>query len=245
MTGGNLLDIRDLTCRFRKVPAVSGVCLTVGEGEIVTLLGNNGSGKSTILNAVCGVLPEYASTEGSIRFRSGALERLPSHEIVLKGISMVPEGRRIFPLLSVEENLLMGAHHLKPGRTEREKGLSEVYGLFPVLKERRRNPGGGLSGGQQQMLAIGRALMAKPSLLLLDEPSLGLAPLLVAEIFEIIGEINRRGTAVLLVEQNARLALKTASRAYVLEKGRVAMAGPREDLIQDRRIRDIYLGEAI
>jgi len=245
MMGGPVLELGRLTCRYRQVPAVSDLSLNVAEGEIVTLIGNNGSGKSTILNAVCGVLPDYASTEGAIRFRGEAIERLDSHEIVARGVSMVPEGRRIFPLLSVEENLLMGSHRRKTGKAEREKSLSEVYDLFPVLKERRRNPGGGLSGGQQQMLAIGRALMAKPSLLVLDEPSLGLAPLLVGEIFDIIRRINRSGTTVLLVEQNARLALKTASRAYVLEKGRAVMEGPSEDLFRNRRIRDIYLGESL
>ena len=244
MRGEALLEIKDLTCRYRHVQAVSQLGLTMGEGEIVTLIGNNGSGKSTTLNSICGVLPVYAAVEGSIHFRGEAIQTLPSHEIVRRGISMVPEGRRIFPLLSVEENLLMGTHNRRLGKDKVKKGLAEVYGLFPVLKERRGNPGGGLSGGQQQMLALGRALMAEPALLLLDEPSLGLSPLLVGEIFEIIREINRRGTSVLLVEQNAHLALKTASRAYVLEKGRVALEGSRESLLQERRIRDIYLGES-
>ena len=245
MTGDTLLETRGLSCRYRGVRAVSDLDLRVQEGEIVTLIGNNGSGKSTILNAVCGVLPPYASTEGSILFRNRPLEGLPSHEIVRLGISMVPEGRRIFPLLSVEENLLMGTFHRRLGKTDIEKNLAEVYELFPMLRERRHNPGGGLSGGQQQMLAIGRALTAKPVLLLLDEPSLGLAPLLVSEIFEIIREINGRGTSILLVEQNAHLALKTASRAVVLEKGRVALEGSRESLLQERRVRDIYLGETL
>jgi branched-chain amino acid transport system ATP-binding protein len=243
--GAPLLELRGLTCRYRGVKAAAEVDLAVGEGEIVTLIGNNGSGKSTILFAVCGVLPAYASAEGSILFRGEEIRGLGSHDIVRRGISMVPEGRRIFPLLSVEENLLMGAHHRRLGGGDVERLLAAAYELFPLLGERRGNPGGGLSGGQQQMLAIGRALMAEPALLLLDEPSLGLAPLLVAEIFEIIREINRRGTAVLLVEQNARLALGAASRAYVLEKGRVALEGSRENMLGDKRVRDIYLGEGL
>ena len=245
MSGAPILEVRDLSCRYRQVRAVTEVSLTVGEGEIVTLIGNNGSGKSTILGAVSGVLPAYAGTEGEVLFRGQSLRGRPSHDIVRRGVSLVPEGRRIFPQLTVEENLLLGAHHRRLRRRDAERALGRVYALFPVLEERRRAPGGGLSGGQQQMLAIGRALMAEPALLLLDEPSLGLAPLLVAEIFDIIGEINRRGTAVLLVEQNALLALKTASRAYVPEKGRVALEGAREDLLNDRKVRDIYLGGSI
>lgn len=245
MMGDILLEVKNLSCTYRHVRAVAGISLTIREGEIVALLGNNGSGKSTTLNTICKVLPPYASMEGSVTFRNESIERLPSHEVVRRGISMVPEGRRIFPLLSVEENLLMGTHHRGIGKTDVRTKMREVYNLFPVLEERRQNPGGGLSGGQQQMLAIGRALMAEPALLLLDEPSLGLAPLLVGEIFAIIREINRGGTTVLLVEQNAHLALQTASRAYVLEKGRIALEGSRESMLQEQRVRDIYLGESI
>ncbi|MDR1179767.1 MAG: ABC transporter ATP-binding protein [Spirochaetales bacterium] len=244
MNGKPFFEIHGLTCNYRGIPAVRDLRLSVGEGEIVTLIGNNGSGKTTILGAICGVLPDYASLTGDIIFHGKQIRGLPSHEIVRRGISLVPEGRRIFPQLRVEENLLMGSYRRNPRKTELKNTLDEVYRLFPILQERRHSPGGGLSGGQQQMLAIGRALMADPGFLLLDEPSLGLAPLLVQEIFEIIQRIHKKGTSILLVEQNARLALKTASRAYVLEKGRTALEGPREELLQDKKVRDIYLGES-
>jgi branched-chain amino acid transport system ATP-binding protein len=245
MSAEPFFEVRGLTCRYRDIPAVSDLSLSVGKGEIVTLIGNNGSGKSTILNAVCGVLPDYASVTGDIVFRGVSIKALPSHEIVRCGISLVPEGRRIFPHLSVEENLLMGAYQVKAPKGELKNSIDRVYGLFPVLRERRHNPGGGLSGGQQQMLALGRALMADPGFLLLDEPSLGLAPLLVNGIFEIIRRIHEEGTAILLVEQNAHLALKTASRAYVLEKGRAALEGACAELLLDKKVRDIYLGESL
>jgi branched-chain amino acid transport system ATP-binding protein len=238
-------EIRGLTCLYRGIPAVSDLKLCVREGEIVTLIGNNGCGKSTILGAICAVLPDYASVTGNIIFHGEEIRGLPSHEIVRRGISLVPEGRRIFPRLRVEENLLMGSYRRNPRRTELRNSLDEVYALFPVLRERRHSPGADLSGGQQQMLAIGRALMANPRFLLLDEPSLGLAPLLVREIFQIIRHIHQKGTSILLVEQNAHLALKTATRACVLEKGRAVLEGSREELLQDRKVRSIYLGEAL
>ncbi len=243
MNREQFFEIKNLSCRYRHVKAVSELHLSVGKGEIVTLIGNNGSGKSTILNALCSVLPVYAFLNGEIIFQGERIDKLPAHEIVSRRISMVPEGRRIFFHLSVEENLLMGAYHQKLSRRKLNNSLEHVYELFPILLERRHNPGAALSGGQQQMLAIGRALMAEPSFLLLDEPSLGLAPLMVSEIFRIIKQINQSGTTILLVEQNAVLALKTASRAYVLEKGKIALEGSREQLLQNQKVKDIYLGE--
>jgi branched-chain amino acid transport system ATP-binding protein len=217
--------------------ALEGVSLTVGPGEIVTLLGANGSGKSTTLRAISGLV---RPSRGAIRYEGRDLGRAPADAIVAAGVSHVPEGREVFVEFSVLDNLLVGAHTV-PARAVASR-LEQAYALFPVLRERRRQRAGTLSGGEQQMLAIARALMTRPSLLLLDEPSLGLAPRLVQEIFAVIRRINAEGVAVLLVEQNARAALALAARGYVLETGRVVAAGASADLAGDPRIRAAYLG---
>jgi branched-chain amino acid transport system ATP-binding protein len=234
-----LLEVADLGVAYGQRRALDGVSLTVGPGEIVTLLGANGSGKSTTLRAISGLVRPSA---GAVRFRGRDLGRLSADAIVAAGIGHVPEGRDVFPEFSVLENLQVGAHTV-PAR-EVAARLEAAYALFPVLRERRRQRAGTLSGGEQQMLAIARALMTRPALLLLDEPSLGLAPLLVREIFAVIKRINAEGVAVLLVEQNARAALALAARGYVLETGRVAAAGRSADLAVDPRIRAAYLGLA-
>jgi branched-chain amino acid transport system ATP-binding protein len=234
-----VLTIRNLAYAYGHIQALSGIGFDVEEREIVTLIGNNGSGKSTTLNAICGIFPRVS---GEIVYRGKRIDRLPSDRIIRMGICQVPEGRRVFPLLSVEENLLMGSFLRKDGEGV-ANDLRMIYSLFPVLNERRRLPGGNLSGGQQQMLAIGRGLMAHPQLLLLDEPSLGLAPIIVREIFNVIRRINASGTTILLVEQNAKLALETAHTGYVMEKGKVVLHGTGEELLQDKDVRRIYLGE--
>ncbi|HUL23799.1 MAG TPA: ABC transporter ATP-binding protein [Thermodesulfobacteriota bacterium] len=237
--GEKVLTIRNLMFSYGHIQALSGISFDVEEREIVTLIGNNGSGKSTTLNAICGVLPRIS---GEIVYRAERIDRCSSDQIVRMGICQVPEGRRVFPLLTVEENLLMGAF-LRKDRNEVFNDLNLMYSLFPVLNERRRLPGGNLSGGEQQMLAIGRGLMAHPHLLLLDEPSLGLAPMIVKEIFNVIRRINTSGTTILLVEQNAKLALKTATKGYVMEKGKIVLQGLGEALLQDAGVRKIYFGE--
>ena len=224
---------------YGHIQALSGIGFDVEDREIVTLIGNNGSGKSTTLNAICGVLHRIS---GEIVYRGKRIDRRSSDQIVRMVICQVPEGRRVFPLLTVEENLLMGAF-LRKDSKEVVNDLKMIYSLFPVLNERRRLPGGNLSGGEQQMLAIGRGLMARPHLLLLDEPSLGLAPMMVKEIFNVIRRINTSGTTILLVEQNAKLALKTATKGYVMEKGKIVLHGPGETLLQDKGVQNIYLGE--
>ncbi len=240
MTAENLLTIRNLRFSYGHIQALSNIYFDVRQTEIVALIGNNGAGKSTTLNAICGILPRIA---GEIVYRGKRIDRLSSDAIVRIGICQVPEGRRIFPLLSVEENLLMGAF-LRRESQEVAKDLKIMYSLFPILRERRALAGGNLSGGEQQMLAIGRGLMARPDLLLLDEPSLGLAPMMVKEIFAVIQRINESGTTLLLVEQNAKLALETAAKAYVMEKGRIVLEGSGQRLLQDREVRKIYLGES-
>jgi branched-chain amino acid transport system ATP-binding protein len=234
-----LLLVRDLRIRYGAIEALKGVSLTLDEREIVTVLGANGAGKSTLLRAISGLLP---AQDGEIRFEGVPLERTPAYAIVERGISHAPEGRKVFATLSVEENLTLGAFTRRSQKTEIAEARGRVFGLFPVLKERRRQLAGTLSGGEQQMLAIGRALMSTPRILLLDEPSLGLAPILVHLIFDIIQEINRQGVAILLVEQNAHQALALASRGYVLETGRIAAEGSSEELTSDRRIQEAYLG---
>jgi branched-chain amino acid transport system ATP-binding protein len=236
--GEALLRIEGLHVRYGAIHALRGVDLEVRAGEIVTLIGSNGAGKSTLLRAVSGLLRPSA---GRIRLEGVDITRSRPEAIVSLGCSHVPEGRRIFANLSVLENLQMGAF---PRRGVEAEGLERVFGLFPRLRERLRQPGGTLSGGEQQMLAIGRALMAEPLLLLLDEPSLGLAPLLVNQIFAIVREINQQGTTVVLVEQNARQALRVAQRAYVLETGALALHGPAAELAHDPRVREAYLGES-
>ncbi|MFH1024163.1 MAG: ABC transporter ATP-binding protein [Planctomycetota bacterium] len=233
-----MLSVENLHAGYGPIEVLKGVDLRVGEGEIVTLIGANGAGKTTLLMTLSGALPARG---GKITFRGERIEGLPTHTIVAKGMSQVPEGRRIFPRLSVRENLEMGAFL----RTDAGVGtdLDRVHRLFPILKDRARQPGGTLSGGEQQMLAIGRALMARPKLLLLDEPSLGLSPRLIPVIFQTIRELNESGVTILLVEQNARQALKRAHRGYVLELGRVALSDTAENLLHDPRVIEAYLGE--
>jgi branched-chain amino acid transport system ATP-binding protein len=234
-----MLELRDVTAGYGNIEALHGISLSVDEGEIVTLIGANGAGKTTTLMTISGCVRARA---GAVLFRGRDVSRLPPHEIVALGLVQSPEGRKIFPRLSVMENLEMGAfvRRDKPGIAADAK---RVFELFPILGERRRQPGGTLSGGEQQMLAIGRALMARPKLLLLDEPSLGLAPMVVTRIFEVIRELNREGSTILLIEQNARMALKAAHRGYVLETGTIAMSGPASDLLSDERVRAAYLGD--
>ncbi len=235
-----LLQLEELHTYYGHIHALKGVDLEVAEGEIVTLIGANGAGKSTTLRAISGLLP---AREGEIRFAGESLRGVPAHRIVQRGISHAPEGRQIFSTLTVTENLNMGAYVLGNDREAIEDNRRRAFELFPRLEERRQQLGGTLSGGEQQMLTIARALMANPRLLLLDEPSLGLAPLLVKLIFATIREINARGVTVLLVEQNARAALSIAHRGYVLETGRVVLSGPAAELLADARVRRAYLGE--
>jgi len=233
-----LLDVEDVHVHYGKVEALKGISLQVEAGEIVTLIGGNGAGKTTTLKTISGLRP---LTSGRIRFQDRDLAGVPAHRLVQLGISQAPEGRSIFPGMTVMENLEMGAY-ARRDRAAVVEDLERVFGLFPRLEERRRQPGGTLSGGEQQMLAIGRALMARPSLLLLDEPSMGLAPRLVAQIFSIIGEINQQGTTILLVEQNAAQALQRASRAYVLETGRIVKSADAATLLDDESVKAAYLG---
>ncbi|MDX6533592.1 MAG: branched-chain amino acid transport system ATP-binding protein [Gaiellales bacterium] len=236
--GAPLLEMEDVHTYYGRIEAVKGISLTVGEGEIVTLIGANGAGKSTTLRSIQGIT---RPKRGSIRFEGREIRDAPPHAVVKMGISQSPEGRRLFPRMSVRENLEMGAFQRNDKGIEAD--IQHVYELFPRLQERRSQKAGTLSGGEQQMCAIGRALMAKPRLLLLDEPSLGLAPILVEKIFEIIKEINKEGTAILLVEQNALMALAVASRGYVLETGRIALSDDAAALARNERVRKAYLGE--
>ena len=234
-----LLELDDVHVKYGAVESLKGVSLTVEEGEIVTLLGANGAGKTTTLRTISGLLRPVS---GEVRFQGKLLNGVPAHQIVGIGIGHVPEGRRVFPQMSVVENLEMGAYRHRGGA---KAVMARVFELFPVLEQRRSQNGGTLSGGEQQMLAIGRAMMSQPKVLLLDEPSMGLAPLIVAKIFEIIQEVNRLGTTVLLVEQNAAQALRLASRGYVLETGSIVMADRADALLSDDRVRAAYLGEDI
>ncbi len=234
-----LLELQDVHVKYGAVEALKGISMTVEEGEVVTLLGANGAGKTTTLRTISGLLRPVS---GEVRFQGRVLNGLPAHRIVGIGIGHVPEGRRVFPQMSVRENLEMGAYQHKGGSKDI---MARVFELFPVLAERRNQNGGTLSGGEQQMLAIGRAMMSRPTLLLLDEPSMGLAPLIVAKIFQIIQEVNRLGTTVLLVEQNAAPALRLASRGYVLETGSIVMADQASVLLSDDRVRKAYLGEDV
>jgi branched-chain amino acid transport system ATP-binding protein len=238
---GTILSVDDLHVRYGATEALAAVSLRLEEGEIVTVLGANGAGKSTLLRAISGLLACHA---GAVSFRGESLAKVAPYDIVVRGISHAPEGRKVFATLTVEENLNLGAFTRRGRRAEVEQARERVFGLFPLLKERRRQLAGTLSGGEQQMLAIGRALMSTPRVLLLDEPSLGLAPILVRLIFDIIREIGRQGVAILLVEQNAHQALALASRGYVLETGRITLEGPAAHLAADPRIREAYLGGA-
>jgi len=233
-----LLEVRGLEAGYGGIRAVKGIDLAVAEGELVCLIGANGAGKSSTLRAICGLLPARA---GSVRYDGAEISRVPVYELPRRGLVLVPEGRGIFPQLTVEENLAMGAYARADARIAAD--LERQYETFPRLRERRAQTAGTLSGGEQQMLAIARALMARPRLLLLDEPSMGLAPLLVAKIFEIVREIAARGVTILLVEQNAKLALETASRGYVMESGAIALADDSRNLLADAKVREAYLGE--
>lgn len=233
-----MLKIDNIHVYYGAIHALKGVSLEVKAGEIVTLIGANGAGKSTTLRTVSGLL---APKSGSISFLGENIAGMPAHEIVKHGISQVPEGRRIFAEMSVQENLEMGAFTRKD-KAGVEKDFEIVYNRFPRLKERRKQQAGTLSGGEQQMLAMGRALMSRPKLLLLDEPSMGLAPLLIKEIFSIIEDINREGTTILLVEQNANMALSIAHRAYVMETGRITLQGAAKELAASEDVRKAYLG---
>ena len=243
MSAERLLEVRDLSVSYGKVEALSNANLDVGSGQIVTVIGPNGAGKTTLLAAMMGALPATGATRGVVRF-GGAVETQPSIEtMVARGMTLVPEKRELFGEMSVEDNLLLGAfQRYRHGNRDHGKTMAEVYALFPRLQERCRQLAGTLSGGERQMLAIGRALMARPKLLMLDEPSLGLAPLIVREIFHIIEELKRRGASILLVEQNARAALQVADYAYVLETGEIALEGPARELASDKRVIESYLG---
>ncbi len=232
-----MLKLTDIHTFYGPIEALRGIDLEIRQGEIVCLIGNNGAGKSTALMTISGILKPK---EGHILFEGEEISGIPPHEIVRKGISQAPEGRRIFPKLTVRDNLEMGGFSAKGNF---QSCIDMVFGLFPLLKERQQQPGGTLSGGEQQMLAIGRALMSSPKLLLLDEPSLGLAPIIVQKIFKTVKEINREGVTVLLVEQNARAALSLSNRGYVLENGRIALEGNGEDLLHNEQVRKAYLGE--
>ena len=234
-----MLELEDLRVRYGAIEAVKGVTITVGDGEIVTLVGANGAGKSTTLRAISGLI---RPARGTIRFQGQRIDGLPAHRIARVGLAHAPEGRRVFARLTVHENLEMGAFARSKG-TDLAPDFERVHALFPILEERERQAAGTLSGGEQQMLAIARALMARPKLLMLDEPSMGLAPIVVERIFETIAAINRQGVAVLLVEQNAQMALAVATRGYVLESGEIVLADSGEALLGNPEVRKAYLGE--
>ncbi len=232
-----LLEVDDIRTNYGAIEALKGVSLTVDEGEVVTLIGSNGAGKSTTLRSISGLTP---ARSGSISFAGETITRVPAHEIVLRGIALSPEGRHCFPRMSVRENLDLGAHRRRG--SEVAEDLERVFALFPRLHERERQKAGTMSGGEQQMLAIGRALMARPQLLMLDEPSMGIAPILVQRIYETIREINRSGVAILLVEQNANYALDASRRGYVIETGRIVLANSSAELRDDPEVQRAYLG---
>jgi branched-chain amino acid transport system ATP-binding protein len=234
-----LLEVKGLEAGYGGIRAVKGIDLEVREGELVCLIGANGAGKSSTLRAICGLLPARA---GSVRYGGAEVAQIPVHELPRRGLVMVPEGRGIFAQLTVDENLAMGAYTRADAEIARD--TERQFDSFPRLKERRSQIAGTLSGGEQQMLAIARALMARPKLLLLDEPSMGLAPRLVTKIFQIVRDIATRGVTILLVEQNARLALEVAQRGYVMESGQIGLAGEAKKLLENPRVREAYLGEA-
>jgi len=233
-----MLKVNDLVVRYGVIEAIKGISFEVNDGEIVTLIGANGAGKTTTMHTISGLLKPYS---GNVELDGRDISKVAAHKIVEMGVAQCPERRRIFASQSVEDNLLLGAYTRKD-KEEIEKDLTNVYKLFPRLEERKKQLGGTLSGGEQQMLAMGRSLMSKPKIMLLDEPSMGLSPLLVKEIFSIIKEINENGTSILLVEQNAKMALSIAQRAYVIETGRIVMSGTGEELLNSEDIRKAYLG---
>ena len=232
-----LLEVDNINVYYGAIHAIKGVSFQVDEGEIVTLIGANGAGKSTTLNTISGLL---RSKTGDVRFQGHSITHIPAHAVVKEGLALVPEGRRIFSQLTVEENLQMGAYTREAG--ELDESLQRVFSLFPRLEERRRQIGATLSGGEQQMLAMGRALMSRPKLMMLDEPSMGLAPILVEQVFGIIRSLHETGTTILLVEQNAQMALSIADRAYVLENGSITLSGTGRELIQSEKVQKAYLG---
>jgi branched-chain amino acid transport system ATP-binding protein len=237
--GSALLRLSAVVAAYGPVRVLHGIDLELGRDEVVCLLGGNAAGKSTTMKTILGVLPLLS---GEIHFDGRRIDGLSPPDVVACGIAIVPEGRRIFPRLTVSENLELGAYDRKDGRGAVDQDREQVFQLFPRLAERRRQLGGTLSGGEQQMLAIGRALMARPRLMLMDEPSMGLAPALVDKVFETIADIHRRGTAIFLVEQNARMALEVAGRGYVLQQGRIAAAGTAKELLESAAVREAYLG---
>ena len=234
-----MLKVSGLNVYYDAIHALKDVSFEVNEGEIVTLIGANGAGKTSILHTISGLI---RSKSGKILFMDQEIQAAPAHEILKKGLAQVPEGRRIFAQMTVLENLEMGAY-ARIDRSEIPRDMERVFQSFPRLKERRRQLAGTLSGGEQQMLAMGRALMSSPRLIMMDEPSMGLSPILVGEIFSIIRDVNRQGTTVLLVEQNARMALSVASRAYVMETGKIVMQGPARELLQSDEVKKAYLGD--
>lgn len=232
-----LLEVKDLHVSYGEIKAIRGINFNINQGEIVTIIGSNGAGKSTTLNSLAGLIKPAS---GTVLFNGEDVTKLESYELVKKGISLSPEGRQIFPRMSVIENLELGGYFRT--KTELEKGKNNVFELFPILKERSWQAGGTLSGGEQQMLAIGRALMASPKILILDEPSLGLAPIIVKEIFKMIRRIRDEGITVLLVEQNAKMALSISDRGYVLETGKIRLEGKSEELLNNKEVHKLYLG---
>ena len=236
-----LLELKDVRVHYGVIEAVRGINLTVNEGEIVTLVGGNGAGKTTTLRAISMV---HAPSSGQILYKGEDITTLPSHDVVSRGLIQVPEGRHIFPSMSVYENLEMGAfQRTKASKSELQEDVDKVFGLFPRLEERRTQKGGTLSGGEQQMLAIGRALMARPGVLMLDEPSMGLAPQVVERVFDVIAQVNSEGIPVLLIEQNASMALQAAHRGYVIETGEIVLEDDAKKLLGNDRVRKAYLGE--
>ncbi len=235
-----MLEVKNLNVYYGAIHALKSVSLTVNDGELVSLIGSNGAGKTSTLHAISGLLP--AASGSSILLNGKDLQKIPPNKIISLGLAHVPEGRHVFSRLTVEENMLMGAY-IQRDQKKNLENLEKIYGYFPRLKERRRQLAGTLSGGEQQMLATGRALMTDPSILLMDEPSMGLSPLLVKEIFSIIAALHKKGITILLVEQNAKMALSIADRAYVLETGTISMSGRASDLANDDRVRKAYLGQ--
>ncbi len=234
-----MLSVKNINVYYGSIHAIKNITFHVDEGEIVTLIGANGAGKTTTMHAISGLLKLQS---GEIDYCGQIINKMPAHKIIRLGLAQVPEGRRVFSGLTVQDNLMMGAYTRKDGKDAVQNDLDMVYDLLPRLKERRGQAAGTLSGGEQQMLAIGRALMCKPKMLLMDEPSMGLSPLLVKEIFQIIRDVNRQGVTVLLVEQNAKMALEVANRAYVLETGKIKMEGEATELANNIEVRKAYLG---